>query len=59
MLVLISITVLALDTANLGPVNSVKSGLGAVLSPVVVQLTVQPRSLFVVLVCVGTRWRSC
>ena len=33
-LVLISITVIALDTANLGPVNSVKSGLGAVLSPV-------------------------
>ena len=33
-LVLISITVIALDAANLGPINSVKSGLGAVLNPV-------------------------
>lgn len=31
---LISITVIALDAANLGPINSVKSGLGAVLNPV-------------------------
>lgn len=33
-LVLISVTVIALDTANLGPVDSLKSGFGAVLSPV-------------------------
>ncbi|MCB1015251.1 MAG: rod shape-determining protein MreC [Acidimicrobiales bacterium] len=31
---LISITVIALDAGNVGPLNSVKSGLGTVLSPV-------------------------